>query len=102
VNAAFIVGLLVLSSLLLWVLATRRRRSRRAWAAAVCEFVGLWAACFALNLALGIAIILAVRTATPLFISIYVLNDASLALVSALQGFVLYWRRDHGAATEAV
>ena len=96
-NAAFIVGLLVLSSLVLWMSSVRRRRSRRAWIAALCEFAGLWAICLTLNLALGVAVILAVRAATPLFISIYVLNDASLALVSGLQGFALYWRR-HCAA----
>lgn len=99
-NAAFIVGLLVLSSLVLWISGARRRPSRQVWIAALCEFAGLWAICLALNIALGVAIILIVRTATPLFISIYVLNDASLALVSGLQGFALYWRR-HLAAIEA-
>jgi hypothetical protein len=93
VNAAFIVGLLVVSSLVLWMSGTGRRRSQRTWIAALCEFAGLWAMCLALNLALGMAIILAVRSTTPVFIPIYILNDVSLAITSGLQGFVLYWRR---------
>jgi len=100
VHATFIVGLLVLSSLVLWLSGARRPRSGRVWRRALCEFVGLWMLCLALNVALGVAIILTVRTATPVFISIYILNDVTIALVSGLQAFLLYWRR-HRAAIEA-
>jgi hypothetical protein len=102
-NAIFVVGLLAVSTTLAWTLTTRRRERRRGLRAAglaLCEFAGLWTVLLALNLALGVTIVLAVRTATPFFISMYVLNDLSLAVASALQAFVVYWRR-HPGPTEA-
>jgi len=102
-NAVFVVGLLAVSTTLAWTLTTRRRDRRlglRATGLALCEFAGLWTVLLALNLALGVTIVLAVRTATPFFISMYVLNDISLAIASGLQAFVVYWRR-HPGVTEA-
>ena len=46
------------------------------------------------NLALGVAIILAIRTISAFFLSIYVLNDLSLVALSLLQGAIFFcWRR---------
>jgi hypothetical protein len=95
-NGGLLVGLLAVTSVLGWVLTARRREPRlglRAVGLELCEFAALWVLCLAANLALGIAMILAVRMATPLFISMYVLNDVSLAVASGLQAFVVYRRR---------
>jgi hypothetical protein len=58
------------------------------------ELVGT-ATCFLLgNLALGLVIVLGIRSLTPLFVSVYVLNDTALVAMSALQGAVFFcWRR---------
>ena len=102
-NAGFLVGLLALTTTLAWALTPGRRErgtSLRTTGLALCEFAGLWALSLTVNLALGVAIILAVRAATPFFVSVYVLNDVSLAVASGLQAFVVYWRR-HAGATRA-
>jgi hypothetical protein len=54
------------------------------------EVVGLWTVCLILNLGLGILAILSLRTFTSSFVSIYVLDDISIVLVSALQAFALH------------
>jgi hypothetical protein len=53
-------------------------------------FLGLWLLCLALNVALGIAIVLTVRTVTTRFVSIYLVDDASLLIFSALQASILH------------
>jgi hypothetical protein len=50
--------------------------------------IGVSAVFFVVNLAIGIAAILLVRLFTPLFVSIYVLNDITLVGLSLLQGLV--------------
>jgi hypothetical protein len=94
-NAVFLVGLLAASTVLVWVLTARGRERLRLRAASLelCEFAALWVVMLAMNLLLGITIVLAVRTATPLFVSMYVLNDVSLAVASGLQAFVVFCRR---------
>lgn len=77
-----------------WV--TRARRPVPL-ARAVCltlELVGT-AMCFLLgNLVVGLVIILGIRSLTPMFVSVYVLNDMSLVALSALQGTWFFcWRR---------
>jgi hypothetical protein len=56
------------------------------------------ATCFLLgNLGIGLLILLGIRTLTPFFVSVYVLNDMSLVALSALQGAVFFcWRRGWG------
>ena len=57
------------------------------------EGLGLSLAFFALNLVLGVAIILAVRNLTGIFVSVYHVADLSLLLLSCLQGLIFqYWR----------
>lgn len=63
----------------------------RAAGAACLECIGLGVLCLLANLALGAAVILAVRAATGRFVSLYVLKDALFAVLSLLQGLVLRW-----------
>lgn len=56
------------------------------------EFAGLWAACLGANLLVGVLLILALRSLARVFVSVYVLNDVSLVIVSALQAFALHAR----------
>ncbi len=63
---------------------------------ALTETVGLVAAFLGLNLALGFVLVRAVWGLTGYFISVYVLEDSTLVLLSALQGFALRWWLDRG------
>jgi hypothetical protein len=91
-------GLFIVSSLLLGVVAARGLglpvRSARAAGTALLEFAGLWVVCLATNLVLGTAVIVLVRTVTPLFVAVYALNDLTVVILSALQAFALHaWMR---------
>ena len=55
------------------------------------EMVGLLIVFSVLNLALGVAGVLAWRGLTGEFVSLYVLNDAVLGLLSLLQAVVFHW-----------
>jgi hypothetical protein len=58
------------------------------------ELFGMSAFFLAGNLLLGLMIVLATRSVSPHFVSIYVLNDLSLVALSILQGAVFFcWRR---------
>jgi hypothetical protein len=47
----------------------------------------------ALNLGVGLAVILAVRAFTPAFVAVYVLDDTSVLVMSALQGVAFHaWK----------
>ena len=60
----------------------------------VLELAGISTLFLVANLALGVAIVLAIRTLSSFFVSIYVLNDLSLVALSFLQGAVFFcWRR---------
>jgi hypothetical protein len=76
---------------------TVRRRARGRLVDAMrltLELVGIATLFLLVNLALGLAIILAIRGMTPVFVSVYVLNDTALVALSALQGAVFFsWRR---------
>src|ERR1700752_2792488 len=101
-ESLFIAGVAVGSSIGLLVLARVILKTplRAAWAAgtALLEFVALWVVCFGANLGLGLLLAIAVRTLTTRFISAYVVNDPSLAVISALQAFVVYWWARGGRA----
>ncbi len=48
---------------------------------------------FLVNFAVGTALILGLRSLTGQFISVYIVNDATLAVLSLLQALVFYrWR----------
>lgn len=57
------------------------------------EIIGLSFVFLVVNLLIGSAICLAARIFTPVFVSLYVLNDVSVPLLSALEGLVFgLWR----------
>lgn len=62
------------------------------------ELAGLTVVFLVVNLAIGLAFVLATRVLTRQFVSVYILNDVSLVALSALQG-VLFgaWRLTPGA-----
>lgn len=58
------------------------------------ELVGTAALFLAGNLLLGVALVLAIRSFSPVFVSIYVLDDVALIALSLFQGVVFFcWRR---------
>ena len=92
-----ILGLVAFSSLLAYLAGTRgfalSPAGLRPALARLLELVGITVVFFVVNLAVGVAIILAVRVVTPAFVSIYVLNDMTLVALSALQGVLFeLWR----------
>jgi len=99
-STLFLAGLLGLSSGILAALAVfglrLPPRSARAAGAALLEFVALWAACLVANLTLGSLAIIALRTLTATFFSIYLMNDVSIVVLSALQAFVMHAWMCHG------
>jgi hypothetical protein len=58
------------------------------------EGVGLTVAFLALNLAIGFALVRALPLATGHFVSVYVLEDATLLWLSAGQGVAFRWWLD--------
>ena len=57
------------------------------------ECLGLVVIFFVANIAVGTALILGLRALTGRFISVYIVNDATLAILSLLQALVFHrWR----------
>lgn len=71
------------------------RRDLRAALGPALECVGLAFVFLGANLALGAAAILAVRAASGHFLSVYLVYDGTVVLLSGLQGLVfwIWWRR---------
>ena len=59
--------------------------------------VGIMLAFFAANLAAGLTVILAVRSLTPGFLSVYLVDDVVLLVLSLLQGVTFQWWLDSKA-----
>jgi hypothetical protein len=79
------------------------RRQLRAALERALDVTGMSALFFVLNLALGALAILAVRNLTTTFVSLYLLSDVSLLLLSAVQGLVFEcWRRESASAARSV
>jgi hypothetical protein len=97
VEGVFLLSLVALSSAGVLVYATRRGRplapsAFRAAAGRALECVGLTAAFFAANLALGALLSFSIRTTTRHFVSLYLSTDVSLLVLSALQALVFqHW-----------
>lgn len=60
------------------------------------DCVGLGLVFLALNLLVGAALVLGLRAATGRFVSLYVLNDGMILLLSVLQGMIAQWWRQEG------
>ena len=74
-------------------LAGLRRTDLRGTVMEVLECLGLIVIFLAANLAVGVALILGLRVLTGRFISVYIVNDATLAILSLLQALVFHgWR----------
>lgn len=69
------------------------RRALRAAGLSALQFVGMGIVFLLVNLAVGLVAVLAIRSFTAGFLSVYLLNDPSLILLSALQGITFEcWR----------
>ena len=87
--------LAVLTSAIAW------RLSKRVWvsagslteaAGALLDWAGLFSLFFGANMALGLLLGLVIRTATPFFVSLYLLDGVAPPILSALQAFLfLHW-----------
>jgi hypothetical protein len=94
VNLALLVGVVVGASLLLAAGGVRLLRLPpgrvRVAGGAVLEFAGLWTLCLVTDLALGAAAVVLLRHVAGVFVSVYVLNDLVLVVLSALQAAGLW------------
>ena len=92
-----IVLIVALTSLGAYLAATRfaglRRADLRGAVMETLECLGLVVVFFLANFAVGTALILGLRALTGRFISVYIVNDATLAVLSLLQALVFHrWR----------
>jgi len=100
-SASLILTVVTTTSLGAYLLATRRLglapSSLRIAALRMTEILGTALLFFMVNLAVGVAAILALRAATGWFLSAYLLNDLSLLVLSGLQALLFdSWRRPPG------
>jgi hypothetical protein len=90
-----LLGLVAVTSVAAYVVGVRRLALRKAAlgpaAARALECLGLTLAFLAGNLLLGFALILVTRTALRAFVSFYLLDDAVLVILSAVQALVFAW-----------
>lgn len=98
-SSVFLLALVAVTSLLSWLLRSRRRPSPvRAVANAVngtLECIGAAVVFLSLNVALGVAAILAARALSGGFVSLYLVSDTTLLALSFLQAVAFHsWR--HG------
>ena len=60
-------------------------------------FLGLWLLCLMLNVALGTLAVLTFRTVAARFVSVYLVNDVSFVIFSAIQASILHaWLSSSG------
>ena len=90
IEQVFLLALVAVTSVVAGVLgiAGLGLRPARLWEAGrfALQPVGMSAIFFAGNLAIGLVCVLAVRGATGTFVSVYLLNDLTLGVLSAVQG----------------
>jgi hypothetical protein len=72
------------------------RSSIQAAVRALLDFVGAFVVFLALNTAIGVVAILAIRELTTVFIPLYTLSNLLLPILSAAQGFIFHawWRHE--------
>jgi len=94
----FVIALVVLTSLLAYAASIRnpgmKARPLRFALEAVFECVGASSVFLAVNIILGVAIILVMRSLTNQFVSLYPIGDLLVVVLSVFQGFLfqLWWR----------
>lgn len=96
-DRVFVPGLIVVTSLSVWALATRRGLSSAALPRAVgraLETAGIAVGFVVLNLAVGAIAVIGVRTLAHRFVSFYAMNDAALVLLALGQALVFQAWRD--------
>ena len=95
----FLLSLVALSSVGAYFVGTNRlglrAQSLLAAGARMLEVVGIALIFGAVNMSIGIIVIIATRTLTHWFLSLYMANDISLWGLSLLQGLTFYWWRSH-------
>ena len=100
-ETAVVAALVTTTSLAAAWIASRRRRLSAARLgialATAMEVVGWSVLFFAVNVAVGLLAILAVRAFAHTFVSVYVLDDLSVAILSALQGLIVSGYRAAGS-----
>ncbi|HVQ75628.1 MAG TPA: hypothetical protein VMT79_08830 [Candidatus Binatia bacterium] len=96
--------LMVTTSAGAYAVATRRLRLRRAdlprALGAALECIGLAVVFLLLNAVIGVGVIIGVRALTGHFVSVYLMRDATMVLISGLQGLIFWcwWQRARGEA----
>ncbi len=97
-NLLFMTGPIALTSVLAYLVARRALALSPARLPAALgrtlECLGAWLIFYVLNLAVGMAVILALRLFTGAFVSLYVVTDATVALLSFLQALAFEWWRE--------
>lgn len=90
IEQVFLLALVAVTSIAACVLgiAGLGLRPARLWEAGrfALQLIGMSALFFAGNLAVGLVCVLAVRGTTGTFVSVYLLNDLTLGVLSAVQG----------------
>jgi len=98
VHALLTTMIVVLTSATAYLVGTRALGLRpvavRLVAAKVVESLGSGAAFLLVNLALGLALLLALRVLTPWFLGLYLLEDAIILPISLVQGLGFWWWRE--------
>jgi hypothetical protein len=100
VGGLSLVAAVVLTSLAAYLLGTRRAglspSGLRAAAAAILETIGLATLLFVANVGLAGLAVLGFRALTGLFVSVYDVDDVTVAAVSLLQALAVRWWRGDG------
>jgi hypothetical protein len=102
---ALVMALLVMAtSAGAYAVARRRLRLRRAdlprALGAALECIGLAVVFLLLNAMIGAGVIIGVRALTGYFVSVYLMSDATMVLISGLQGLIFWcwWQRARSEA----
>ena len=97
IDALYVIGLVALTSGLVWVTGRRgfglRSSAIRPALVRLLEWVGLSVVFYAVNLCAGFVAVLVLRKLTGSFVSMYVNTDLTLAFLAAFQAFVFQWWR---------
>ena len=97
-------ALVIVTTGVAWLVGTRRLGLPGAGLAPaggrMLEAIGLLLIFLALNLGVGATVILAWRSVTGHFVSLYILNDATLGVFALVQALVFHWWWLRGRRTE--